>query len=159
MRRGPICKWQLKAVFHLLIRWSKVLSGISTGFPELSRSYRQVAHVLLTHPPLIPQTSIRRFQSASCALLACIRHAASVRPEPRSNSPKKFVCLFLTPQKHLSLKFRLTRLKKHCFLNILFLWHLLSLFSFQGTNVRLSWGNFYTISCWAFNVNTFDEVF
>src|SRR5690625_6914071 len=37
-------------------------SGISTGFPELSRSYRQVAHVLLTHPPLIPQTSIRRFQ-------------------------------------------------------------------------------------------------
>src|SRR5690625_5645731 len=66
-------------------------SGISTGFPELSRSYRQVAHVLLTHPPLIPQTSIRRFQFVSCARLACIRHAASVRPEPRSNSPKK-VC-------------------------------------------------------------------
>src|SRR5690625_3529038 len=70
--------------------WHEELSGISAGFPVLSRSYRQVAHVLLTHPPLIPQASSRRIQLASCARLACIRHAASVRPEPRSNSPKKF---------------------------------------------------------------------
>ena len=49
--------------------------------------------MLLTRPPLIPQTSSRRILSASCARLACIRHAASVRPEPRSNSPKKFVFL------------------------------------------------------------------
>ncbi|GAA0468262.1 hypothetical protein GCM10008935_25170 [Alkalibacillus silvisoli] len=34
-----------------------MLSGISPGFPELSQSYRQVAHVLLTRPPLVPQTS------------------------------------------------------------------------------------------------------
>jgi len=27
-------------------------SGISPGFPELSQSYRQVTHVLLTRPPL-----------------------------------------------------------------------------------------------------------
>ena len=44
--------------------------------------------MLLTHPPLVPQTSARRLLSASRARLACIRHAASVRPEPRSNSPK-----------------------------------------------------------------------
>ena len=31
----------------------KELSGISSGFPKLSQSYRQVAHVLLTRPPLI----------------------------------------------------------------------------------------------------------
>jgi hypothetical protein len=30
----------------------KILSGISFGFPKLSQSYRQVAHVLLTRPPL-----------------------------------------------------------------------------------------------------------
>lgn len=35
----------------------KVLPGISPGFPGLFRSYRQVAHVLLTRPPLIPQAS------------------------------------------------------------------------------------------------------
>ena len=33
------------------------LSGISSRFRELSRSYRQVAHVLLTRPPLVPQVS------------------------------------------------------------------------------------------------------
>ncbi|WP_232725366.1 hypothetical protein, partial [Bacillus sp. FJAT-44742] len=65
------------------------LSGISPGFPGLSQSVRQVAHVLLTRPPLIPQALPRRAQLASCARLACIRHAASVRPEPGSNSPIK----------------------------------------------------------------------
>src|SRR5699024_11856666 len=70
--------------------------GISTGFPELSQSYRYVAHVLLTRPPLVPQVSPRRDQRASRARLACIRHAASVRPEPRSNSPKK-LCDRMTP--------------------------------------------------------------
>src|SRR5699024_1707040 len=32
------------------------LFGISSRFHELSQAYRQVAHVLLTHPPLVPQT-------------------------------------------------------------------------------------------------------
>src|SRR5699024_12434464 len=76
-----------KAVFYFQIRRNGKSFGISTGFPELSQTCRQVAHVLLTHPPLIPQTSTRRLLFASCARLACIRHAASVRPEPRSNSP------------------------------------------------------------------------
>src|SRR5699024_11960323 len=74
-----------RAVFHFFFRRRRILFGISTSFPVLSRTIRQVAHVLLTHPPLIPQTSTRRLLSASCARLACIRHAASVRPEPRSN--------------------------------------------------------------------------
>ena len=43
--------------------------------------------MLLTRPPLVPLTSLRRDQLASRARLACIRHAASVRPEPGSNSP------------------------------------------------------------------------
>ncbi len=56
--------------------------GISPGFPELSPTYRQVAHVLLTRPPLtLEEQALPPF-----VRLACIRHAASVRPEPGSNS-------------------------------------------------------------------------
>src|SRR5699024_10140331 len=77
-----------RAVFHFFFRRRRILFGISTSFPVLSRTMRQVAHVLLTHPPLIPQTSTRRLLSVSCARLACMRLAASVRPEPRSNSPE-----------------------------------------------------------------------
>ena len=61
------------------------LCGISTGFPVLFPTERQVAHVLLTRPPLsyeeqAPRSSVR---------LACFKHAASVRPEPGSNSNVK----------------------------------------------------------------------
>src|SRR5690606_16345462 len=45
MRRGPIRKWQLDAAFPPRIMRSGVLSGISPGFPELSRSCGQVTHV------------------------------------------------------------------------------------------------------------------
>ena len=55
------------------------LSGISIRFRKLSRPHGQVPYVLLTRSPL----GIRR-----CLVrLACIRHAASVHPEPGSNSP------------------------------------------------------------------------
>jgi hypothetical protein len=49
--------------------------------------------VLLTRPPLDPQPSPRRDLEVSRARLACIRHAASVRPEPGSNSQKVVVKL------------------------------------------------------------------
>ena len=62
-----------------------VVFGISTGFPELSRSEGQIAHVLLTRSPLVyPRKGLT-------ARLACVKHAASVRPEPGSNSPLKSV--------------------------------------------------------------------
>ena len=59
-----------------------VLSGISTAFAELSRIRRQIIHVLLTLAPLyyFPEGKI-------LVRLACVRHAASVRSEPGSNSP------------------------------------------------------------------------
>src|SRR3982751_2134795 len=90
MRRGPICKCQRKTDFQLFLMKGKGLSGISTGFPVLSQSYRQVAHVLLTRPPLTQ----RKQASSKFARLACIRHAASVRPEPGSNSPRKLIRSF-----------------------------------------------------------------
>ena len=58
------------------------LCGISSRFQLLSPSERQVAHVLLTRPPLI------REQALFTVRLACVRRAASVRPEPGSNSLK-----------------------------------------------------------------------
>ena len=65
------------------------LCGISRSFLLLSPAQGQVTYVLLTRSPLIFR---RRF-----VRLACIRHAASVHPEPGSNSQKYisicFVCV------------------------------------------------------------------
>ena len=62
---------------------SKVVSGISSCFQLLFQSQGQVAHVLLTRSPLVyPRRGLT-------VRLAGVKHAASVRPEPGSNSPLK----------------------------------------------------------------------
>ena len=81
-----------RKTFHTVDMHLRVISGISSGFPKLSQSLGQVTHVLLTRSPLItrkqaPQITVR---------LACVKHAASVRPEPGSNSP----LMFLHPTSH-----------------------------------------------------------
>jgi hypothetical protein len=58
-----------------------VLSGIRPRFQGLSQSMRQITHVLLTRSPLIHP------RKGFSVRLACVKHAASVRPEPGSNSP------------------------------------------------------------------------
>ena len=63
------------------------LCGISSRFQLLSPGMGQVTHALLTRPPL----SQMRFHSEEINLkcfarLACVKHAASVHPEPGSNS-------------------------------------------------------------------------
>src|SRR5215472_12108829 len=58
--------------------------GISTDFSVLSPARGQVAHVLLTRLPLATHHPCG---SRALARLACVRHAASVNPEPGSNSP------------------------------------------------------------------------
>ena len=63
------------------------LCGISTRFQVLSPAQRQVAHALLTRPPL---TFIRSKLPNQFVRLECVKHAASVHPEPGSNSLKKF---------------------------------------------------------------------
>src|SRR6185295_455572 len=63
--------------------------GISTSFPVLFPTRRQITHALLTRSPLY-LGSYPPFR----ARLACVRHAASVDSEPGSNSPVKLVgCL------------------------------------------------------------------
>ena len=61
----------------------EVVSGISSCFQLLFQGQGQVAHVLLTRSPLVyPRRGLT-------VRLACVKHAASVRPEPGSNSPLK----------------------------------------------------------------------
>ena len=66
------------------------LCGIISRFQLLSPCVRQVTHALLTRPPL----SHKQLQSEEicrkCFVrLACVKHAASVHPEPGSNSHVK----------------------------------------------------------------------
>ena len=58
--------------------------GIKPGFPGLFPSSGQVSHVLRTRSPLSHWD-----RSPGIVRLACIKHAASVRPEPGSNSPSR----------------------------------------------------------------------
>ncbi len=61
-----------------------MLCGISFGFPELFPIGGQIAHVLRTRAPCaIPYCYGTRTR------LACVKHAASVRSEPGSNSRLK----------------------------------------------------------------------
>ena len=70
-----------------------VLCGISTCFQVLSPCMGQIAHALLTRPPLECIASGRSFPQYIPARLACVKHAASVRPEPGSNSDvQSFSC-------------------------------------------------------------------
>jgi hypothetical protein len=81
--RGPIPD---RRSFPALAMRQELISGISTGFPVLSRCQGQVAHVLLTRSPL---GAIRCCHRTVLARLACVMHAASVHPEPGSNSPSE----------------------------------------------------------------------
>ena len=68
-----------------------MLCGISSRFQLLSPSERQVPHALLTRPPLSSESVVRKLRHQILVRLACVKHAASVHPEPGSNSHvKKF---------------------------------------------------------------------
>jgi hypothetical protein len=61
---------------------SKTSWGISSPFELLSPALGQVTNALLTRSPLRAPTEV-----SLSVRLACIKHAASVHPEPGSNSP------------------------------------------------------------------------
>ena len=66
------------------------LCGISSRFQLLSPCMRQVTHALLTRPPLSHKIIIPEENQIECFVrLACVKHAASVHPEPGSNSHVK----------------------------------------------------------------------
>ena len=66
------------------------LCGIISRFQLLSPCVRQVTHALLTRPPLSHKSlHPERIRLKCFVRLACVKHAASVHPEPGSNSHKK----------------------------------------------------------------------
>ena len=66
------------------------LCGISSRFQLLSPCTRQVTHALLTRPPLSHKIISPEGNQIKCFVrLACVKHAASVHPEPGSNSHVK----------------------------------------------------------------------
>ena len=83
MGRRPLPKWIAPLLHGPLTPWRTW--GISSSFPELSPASGQVTYVLLTRSPL----GHLRTNTKGLVRLACIRHAASVHPEPGSNSPQK----------------------------------------------------------------------
>ena len=60
----------------------RVLRGISPGFPGLSPSPGQVPYALRTRAPVAGKALL----PPAAPRLACVRPAASVHPEPGSNS-------------------------------------------------------------------------
>ena len=73
----------------------RMLCGISPPFGGLSPISGQVTHVLLTRLPLYSPP-----EGSFLVRLACVRHAASVRSEPGSNSPVKVGIRQLSPPVH-----------------------------------------------------------
>ena len=83
---GPQAPPKVDRSFPYSLLISISLCGFVTPFEVVFPSLGQVTYVLLTRSPLICiATSVR---------LACIRHAASVHPEPGSNSPLCFLHTF-----------------------------------------------------------------
>lgn len=72
-----------RKTFHHHLMREVVVFGIRPRFRGLSQSEGQITHVLLTRSPLVYS------RRSLTARLACVKHAASVRPEPGSNSPLK----------------------------------------------------------------------
>ena len=132
-----------------------LLSGISTCFQVVSQSLGQIAHVLLTHPPLASNKSPRRDLWIQLARLACIRHAASVRPEPGSNSQFENWAFFNLLQ-IICLRIDFAYLFGS---NNVWPAHCETLFSFQSTNLRLSDATFYILLACLILVNKFFDIF
>ena len=73
--------------FHTAPCGAVRLCGFTSRFQLLSPCMRQVTHALLTRPPLSHKIINPEGNQIECFVrLACVKHAASVHPEPGSNS-------------------------------------------------------------------------
>ena len=84
---GPQAPPEVIALRQPFVSWpltQPTTCGISSPFGLLFPTSGQVTYVLRTHSPLSPVLR------PDCVRLACLKHAASVHPEPGSNSPYDF---------------------------------------------------------------------
>ena len=151
------------------------LCGISSHFWLLSPCIRQVTHALLTRPPLETDQICRSFNEKFPVRLACVKHAASVHPEPGSNSLIKclihsrqptslvisrFYCFWFIQPFSIN-EVRFLRTEPHSHLSMLMCKEFsrivcVSLFSYQGC---LSCDSLFTLSHLFFFVKNFFQVF
>ena len=97
MSREPI---RHRRTFQLPAMQPEVVWGISLRFRRLFPCDGQVAHVLRTLPPVAG----RALLLPAAPRLACVKPAASVHPEPGSNSSLYIIYLKFNPA--LSISFR-----------------------------------------------------
>ena len=91
VRKPLLAQWLIsEAIFLWIQSIIPDVSGISTPFGGLSQMRGQVTYALLTRAPLylFPEGNVR-------VRLACVKHAASVRSEPGSNSPVYMLSLLI----------------------------------------------------------------
>ena len=81
------------AVFVAKIKRYRDSMELKEAIDLAVRDMRQVTHALLTRPPLSHKIFISEENQIECFVrLACVKHAASVHPEPGSNSHVKKFC-------------------------------------------------------------------
>ena len=119
---------------------------------------RQVTHALLTRPPLSHKTIIPEGNQVECFVrLACVKHAASVHPEPGSNSHVKvchswrfrFVPNLLFKGSNLSIG--RSSVLSNCLNILIWIFQGFSLFSYQCSFVSpyltATWLSYQILSC------------
>ena len=110
---------------HLAMR-RNVLRGVSRRFHRLSPCDGQVAHALRTLPPVAAIVLLQR----AAPRLACVKPAASVHPEPGSNSS-----LYISYISQLDLTIRSS---KKLTLSFILFWYLLPCTFLQSLQWSLS---------------------
>ena len=110
MSREPI---RYRRTFQLKAMQPQVVWDISRRFHRLSPCIGQVAHVLRTLPPV----AVRVLLLHAAPRLACVKPAASVHPEPGSNS-SLYISYISSSIRHLLISKKLT-------LSIFCVWYLL----------------------------------
>ena len=100
MSREPI---RYRRTFQLKAMQPQVVWDISRRFHRLSPCIGQVAHVLRTLPPV----AVRVLLLHAAPRLACVKPAASVHPEPGSNS-SLYIFYISSSIRHLLISKKLT---------------------------------------------------
>ena len=125
---------------------------------------RQITHALLTRPPLSISSLNRSLIPRFLARLACVRHAASVHPEPGSNSQIK---VFVQDQNQAWLNFYPVYLLLGCSLRTILFRIVQGYVTVQLSkccllfcdSVLLSCDSFYTLSHLFVSVKRFFQLF
>ena len=141
MSREPI---RYRRTFQLPAMQPAVVWGIRRRFHRLSPCIGQVAHVLRTLPPVAAGVLLPR----AAPRLACVKPAASVHPEPGSNS-SLYISISLSLNPTFSISYKKSTLSI-IFVSVLATCTLSSVFSMNFVilrNFRSSFSDSLSVTC------------